>query len=121
MASDRVLREDSLLVTLGDDPTPWMSAMGGARSENGYTDLVLTRVRRDSSPPEIVEWSRRVGRWTRVTVAHVTPDMTPTSSGLVYEGVLVRVQPAEYDANSHSVAVDRVVLRPFSMEALSGR
>jgi hypothetical protein len=117
------IREDMMKVTVNDDPVPWDKAQGGdvvTRSTRRtiIEDLALERIRRDDGVPAIVRLTKHVGDRAIITLEHLDMDGSPTGSGVVYEGTLIVVAPADYNANGSSVAKDRIVLRPTKLYSL---
>lgn len=115
-------RKDSVLILLDEDPVPWTSVRGGDVVQAGrwgkkYSDLVLSRIRSDTTVLSLPIHISRVGGRSKVLLAHFTSDGKKSGHGLVYEGVLARVDPADFDANANDVAEDRITIIPKSIRA----
>jgi hypothetical protein len=114
-----------MYVTVGDfDPTPWAGARGLAReTARGWTkwsEFTVERFRDDRNVNSIVEFTQHVGRELLVTEAHMNRnDGTQTDAGLQISARLERVELADYNANANGVAVDRLILRPVTVKAMS--
>lgn len=117
------MREDMMMILLGDDPIPWGKTDGGSFTyqlgRGRYEDLTLTRIRSDANLRWLYLHINDVGRRTKVVQEHLNGNGARTGSGLIYEGRIARVLPMSYDANGNGVGLDRVVIEPSSVRLLS--
>jgi hypothetical protein len=146
-ATDCYIREDMMHVTVGDDPIPWGLMTGGdARSASSYQQanrttplgaffepIELARIRSDKTVAWIAKWASRTGHTVELRAAHLNADGNPTGYGLIFDGSIVAarfaaakdlkgligvVTPANYNANSSNIAMDRLTIQPTAIRAL---
>lgn len=96
------------------DRIPWEGASGGVKTEDGFTDLIVQRVRSDDNVKLMVGYGERVGAKAQVLIQHMAHGRLGRK-GILYRGKVVALEPSECSANSNDVAMDRLVISPTSL------
>lgn len=120
-AGSHYLREDMVLILLGDDPIAWTSAEGGSvlkGMRRRYEPLLLERIRSDMNLPFLMDHITSVGKRSEVVLEHLDQNGNPMGVGLVYEGRITCVTPASANANKAAIATDTAILQPTNVRLL---